>query len=101
MFSNFVLLCVIVDCNSFATDMSSRGIVASGSGPTLAGNNIDAWTLVQCPIGYGWSDGSGNYATNYTCVADAASPQTVAGSWQIGGSSTLSCQRECHFSALR
>ena len=73
--------------------MSSRGIVSSSAGPTLAGNNIDAWTLVQCATGYEWSDSSGNYQMNYTCTADATNPQTVAGSWLVNGSN-LYCKRE-------
>ena len=59
----------------------------------LAGNNIGAWTVVQCATGYAWSDGSGNYPANYTCTADATN-LTFAGTWLVNGS-YLTCQREC------
>ena len=79
----FVLYCVLVDCNSSASNLSSRGIVFSGAGPTLAGNNIGAWTLVQCANGYGWSDNSGNIPLNYTCTAATSNPNSTAGSWLV------------------
>ena len=94
-----LIWCNLVDCNSSASDMSSRGIVASGTGPTLAGNNIGAWTLVQCASGYGWSDNSSNAPLNYTCTAATSNPESTAASWLIANN--LYCIRASRMEVLR
>lgn len=82
-----------------AADLAASNLLATGAGPSLAGSaNVQTWTVVECLYGYGWSGGSPNSPTNYTCDPAATSPTSKAASWKTSNGLSCVCMLNGHHS---